>query len=378
MMKICYVITKSNWGGAQRYVYDLATNLPKDNFEATVVGGGTGTLVSKLEAAGIRVINLPRLERDVSLWNDCLAFVSLIKLFRTERPDIIHLNSSKIGGLGALAGRIARVPKIIFTAHGWAFNEARPRWQKKTIAFLHWLTIQFCHQVITVAQSEAEQVATWPKTKSKIKTIHNGISPISFLYRDTAREQLLARYPSLAPYRNQFWIATIAELHQNKDLVNAIGAIAILKRQYPEVRYLIIGEGEQKNKLEGLIKEFELEKNVFLLGTTADASKYLKAFDLFLLNSRKEGLPYVILEAGLAGLPVVATQVGGISEIITSEQTGVLVPPEEAEATAEAIANLMANGLDREILGRNLETYIRHHFTLEQMVKQTIKLYTGR
>lgn len=374
-MKVYYVITKANWGGAQRYVYDLATNLPKDKFVPIIVCGGNGTLVDKAEAAEIQVIKLPGLGRDVNVWNDFLVFLALIKLFKKEKPAIIHLNSSKIGGLGSLAGRIARVPKIIFTAHGWAFNEARPKWQKKVIAFLHWLTIRFSHRVITVAQIEAEQVATWPKIRGKIKTIYNGISPLPFLYRDTAREQLLARYPSLMPYRNQFWIGTIGELHQNKDFVNAIGAIALLKRQYPEVRYLIIGEGEQKSKLESLITEFELEKNVFLLGPIPDAPKYLKAFDLFLLNSRKEGLPYVILEAGLAGLPVVATRVGGIPEIITKDQTGVLVPPEEAEATAEAIEALMSNGLEREILGRNLETFVRNNFSLEQMVEKTVALY---
>lgn len=374
-MKICYVITKANWGGAQRYIYDLATCLSKDDFEPVVVCGGTGALTSKLESGGIRTINLPQLGRDINLWNDGLVFISLIKLFRTERPDIIHLNSSKIGGLGALAGRIARVPKIIFTVHGWAFNEARPRWQKKLIAFFHWLTIRFCHQVITVANIEKAQVATWPKVKNKIRTIYNGVSPVAFFYRDTAREHLLARYPSLAPYRNQFWIGTIAELHQNKDLVNAIGAIALLKRRYPEGRYLIIGEGEQKAKLESLITEFELEKNVLLLGPIAEAAKYLKAFDLFLLNSRKEGLPYVILEAGLAGLPVIATRVGGIPEIIIDGQTGVLIPPENAEATAEAIEALMANGLEREILGRNLETSVRNNFSLEQMTEQTIATY---
>ena len=106
--KILLVITKSNWGGAQRYVYDLATNLPRDRFEVIVACGGSGTLITRLKESGVRVIPLGKLGRDISLGDDLGSFFSLLRILRTEHPDILHLNSSKAGGLGALAGRIAR------------------------------------------------------------------------------------------------------------------------------------------------------------------------------------------------------------------------------------------------------------------------------
>ncbi len=375
-LKICYVITKSAWGGAQRYVYDLAAGLPKDQFEVMVVHGPAGALTEQLGLAEIRSVSLPSLGRDVKIWSDLRTFFALWRLFRIEQPNIIHLNSSKIGALGALAGRLARVPKIIYTAHGWAFNEQRPAWQLKLITLIHWLTAIWCHQVITVAKVEAEQVRHWRKTAGKLVTIYNGLKPEILLYRDTARERLSMRDPDLLPYRRDFWLGTIAELHPNKDLVTAIQAIKLTTKQYPDIRFVIIGSGQERQALEKLISELALVNNVFLLGPLPEAAKYLKAFDIFLFNSRKEGLPYAVLEAGLAALPVIATNVGGIPEIIESGQTGVLVPPEQPAVTTEAILNLMANGLEREILGRNLESVIRTRFSVERMVAETIKLYT--
>ena len=139
-----------------------------------------------------------------------------------------------------------------------------------------------------------------------------------------------------------------------------------------------MGEGEERKNLEDIIKKNGLENSVFLVGNMENASSYLKAFDIFTLTSITEALPYAILEAGKAEVPIIASNVGGIPEIITAGQTGVLIPPENAEATAEAISSLMANGLEREILGRNLETFVRNNFSLEQMVEKTVALYNEK
>ena len=142
-MKILFVITKGNWGGAQKYVFDLATSLPKEKFNVSVACGEGEALPKKLVEAGIRVIPIPFLGRDINILNDCSVFFRLIKLFIAERPDVVHLNSSKIGGMGALAARMAFVPKIVFTAHGWTWNEDRSYLSKKIIVFISWLTTDF-------------------------------------------------------------------------------------------------------------------------------------------------------------------------------------------------------------------------------------------
>ena len=148
--RLLFLITKSNWGGAQRYVYDIATDLPSDHFQVTVAFGGHGMLADRLEQAGVRTVALPYSERDISLWREIALGFSLWSLFRRERPDIAHLNSSKIGGTGALAARLAGIPKIVFTAHGWAFEEDRSLVSKKIRYFLSWFTSLLATDVIVI------------------------------------------------------------------------------------------------------------------------------------------------------------------------------------------------------------------------------------
>jgi len=149
--KVLFLITKSNWGGAQRYVYDLATHLDQTKFEPVVALGGDGELVTLLDHAGVRVIRINSLTRDISLKKEKEFASELYKIIRIEKPDILHVNSSKAGGVGTALGRILRVPRIIFTAHGWAFNEERPWWQRMVIKFLHWVTVLLSHRTIAVS-----------------------------------------------------------------------------------------------------------------------------------------------------------------------------------------------------------------------------------
>src|SRR4051812_14312990 len=113
--KILFVITKSNWGGAQKYVYDLASSLPKDSYESVVVFGGEGPLATRLQEAGIRTISVKSLQRDVNIFGDIKSLFELLSIFKREKADVVHVNSSKVGGLGAFAARCAGIPRIIFT-----------------------------------------------------------------------------------------------------------------------------------------------------------------------------------------------------------------------------------------------------------------------
>lgn len=379
--KILYVITKSNWGGAQRYVYDIVTNLPPKKFDVSVVFGGEGELAIKLKEAGIRTIALKRLQRNIGIINDIASFFSLIKIFSKEKPDIIHLNSSKAGGLGGLAGRLAGVKKIIFTAHGWAFNEERDAISKFLILCASWLTVALSHKTIAVSDYDRGQAERMLFLKNKIVRIHNGIGKIKFVAKRTARENLLGE--RAGALRKALWIGTIAELHKNKGLSYAIKAIALLKakvRPSPSgegrtFAFVVIGEGEERVALETLIRETHLEHEVFLVSKRENAATFLHAFDIFILPSIKEGLPYVILEAGVAKLPVVGSAVGGIPETIQDMKSGILVKSKQEEEIALALKFLVVNKDKRSEFGNILKEKVLQDFSLFQMVQGTVKLY---
>lgn len=368
--KILYIITKASFGGAQRYVYDLATNIPQDKFEVAVALGGEGGLKDKLIESGIRVITINNLERDISASKDLSVFFELINIIKTERPDVVHLNSSKIGGLGALATRITSSDaRIIFTGHGWAFNESRSAVSKIIIGALHFITILLSHKTIAVSQATREQIDIFPFIKNKLEVIHNGLGKIDFLDRESSRRTLLKDEV------NKIWIGTISELHKNKGLDIAIKAFKEISRDNSQAIFVIIGDGEERIALEKLIRELDLTGKVFLLGRVNEASKYLKAFDIFTLTSRTEALPYVILEAGAAGLPVVATKVGGVPEIIENGVSGLLIEPKNEIEIANALSTLL---LDKQLstsFGVELKQKIDQEFSLNKMIGRTTDLY---
>ncbi len=373
-MKILYIITKSNWGGAQKYVYDLAKSETEKN-DVAVIYGGDGKLAEKLSEINIKKISLANLDRDISFFDEIKTLKNLINIFYQEKPDVIHLNSSKIGGIGALAGRIAGVKKIIFTAHGFAFNEDRPFLQRTIIKLLSYTTLLLSHKTIVISKREFNQVKKWPLISKKITLIYNGISHIDFVKKDEARDFLSAK-SGFENDKNTLWIGTISELTKNKGLKYAIKAIEKIKeKSNKKFVFVIIGDGSERENLQKNINETGLSETVFLAGFVQDASKYLHAFDIFLLSSVKEGLPYVLLEAGQAGNAIISTNVGGIKEIINNMEDGVLIRAKQKKEIISALDFYFNNPEKIKEFGKKIKTNIKTKFSQEKMIKQTEALY---
>lgn len=371
--KILYLITKSNWGGAQRYVYDIATSLPKDRFETVVALGGNGELAKKLTEAGIRTIVMPELQRDISMSKELRAFRHLWRIVGDEKPDVFHVNSSKAGGIGALVGRLRGVPKIVYSAHGWAFNEDRSSIARFVIGFFHWLTVMLSHTTIAVSNATKYQMR-WPLAQRKIVVVQNGRPETPFCTREEAREKCVKTAPALAPYKDEFWTGTIAELHPVKRHDVVIEAIAKLRDEGLILRHIIVGTGELKEKLEKLIGERNLSGQVFMLGHIDEAARFLRAFDIFILPSRSEALAYTVIEAAQAGLPIVASRVGGLPEIITNEWDGILIRSGDVKVMADTLRSLKEDATKRERLAKAAQTR-GGHFSLERMVFETTAVY---
>lgn len=366
--KVMYVITKTNWGGAQRYVYDLAVAAKKQGFDVHVAGGGSGELLTRLTDAGVPTSSITAFSRDVHLLQEIQAFFELLTLFKKERPRVVHLNSSK-AGIAALAARFARVPHIIFTVHGWAWNEKRPLLQKILITFVYWITLLLCHRSILVSKEAKRQARLLPFVQRKMTIIHNGVHPITYLSREEARKKLLPES------KKSFWIGTIGELHPIKGHALLIEAFEHFAPDFPDSELVIIGEGEERTNLERLMRIEGVSGSTHLVGNIPEAATYLRAFDLFVLPSRSEGLPYVILEAGQAGLSVLATSVGGIPEAITDGETGMLIPYGDRGALTDGLEYLARNAQIRTTYGTALNAVVEKDFTLTKLVEETFALY---
>ena len=389
-LKILYLITKSNFGGAQRYVYDLATSMQALGHDVVVSFGGNGTLAMKLVDAHVRTVPIPLLDRDMNPVNDIRTFFRLLDLYSEESPDVVHLNSSKIGGLGALAARVynawtwtrnifgkgEKEMRIIFTGHGWSFNEERPDWQRFLIGCAHWLTIELTHKTIAVSRKTREQISKLPLIGHKLVVVYNGVGETTLQQKDEALQKIFGTSKDEWLTANPLIIGTLAELHKNKGLAYAIEGLAILKKQ-TQVPYIfvVLGEGEEHTHLDALVTQLGLGHVVYLAGYKEGGGELLSAFDIFLLPSITEGLPYVILEAGNAGLPVVSTSVGGIPEIIDDMQSGILIQSRNAGEVARAISYMIEHPKRRAQFGIAIKARIKGRFDLSTMLKETLTVY---
>jgi len=376
--KILYIITKSNWGGAQRYVFDLSLN-SKDKFEVVVALGGEGPLKKRLEKEGVRVIKIKKMERDVSARKEFLSFFDILSVIVREKPDVIHLNSSKAGGLGALASRVSNFfrktnSKIIFTAHGWPFNEERAKWQKVLIKFLSWLNIILSHKTIVISNKDYKDALKMPLTSKKVVLIYNGIGSIDFLDKDSATNKLF-EYISKPKPEKLFLVGSIGELHKNKGYEYLIKSFKEVARVRSDARLVIIGEGEQRQYLEKLSESLGLMEKICLAGTVPEAFLYLKAFDIYVLSSIKEGLPYVLLEAGGAEIPIISTNVGGVPELMEDMHSGMIIRRKDEKELSRAILYLMDNSEKMELFSKNTKSNIDKNFSIERMLKETFALY---
>lgn len=371
------IVTKSGWGGAQAYVYSLAEQLRDQGALVTVAYGGTGApgapggrLARRLAEAGIETVFLTSFARDIGGFSELRALAELRRTIRAVQPDILHLNSSKAGLLGALAGRIERAPRIIFTAHGWAHREPRPLISRMIIRLLSWMTVFLCHAIIVVSHLDyMDTPAVF--SRRKLHEIRNGIRPFPLLGREEARSSLISKTGS----RDDRWILMLAELHANKGIGIALSAFAEIREEYQDISLLIMGDGDARSDLQDIAERLGVGACVHFVGFLPEARTYLSSGDLFVLPSLKEGLPMALLEAGIAGLPAIASATGGIPEIIDHDVSGLLVPAGDAAALANAFRSLLDAPARAQALGAQLRRRVMQDFSEDRMVAQTIAVY---
>ena len=398
--KILFIITQSEMGGAQRYLLNTALWLAQRGYQITVAAGeGDGSLNEKLKAksekllasnsyaegtAGrqIKTKNLKHLKRmpcPITAW---LSVREIKKLLQEEQPDVLFLCSTMAGILGSMAGKKYRKQKplkIVYRIGGWAFRDPRPLWQKKLILFLEKKTAKYKDKIIVNSQLDFDVGLKYKiADREKLVKIYNGIEPqgINFLPKEEAREALVSnvkcQVPNECQISNVKIIGTVANLYKTKGLEYLIEACHILRSTFHVMRFkfIVIGEGPERKNLENLIAKYKLQDGAFLLGRLSEAQKYLKAFDVFVLPSLKEGFPWVLLEAMSAGIPIVATKVGAVPEILENEKSGFLVEPAGAGELANKIKELLENPqLTNRFVSRARERLPR--FSQEKMLSQT-------
>jgi glycosyltransferase involved in cell wall biosynthesis len=369
-IKIAFVIGTLDLGGTEHQLVALVRGMDRFRFLPIVFClTATGPLVAHLEKAGVetRCFGL----RGLRVWRNPIRVTRCLLAFfadlKKEQPEIIHGFLFHAYVLGAFAARIARIPVVIASRRSLGhFKAGRP----------HYLPVERLANRMTdliVANSEAvkQDVICREKVEpSKVTVIYNGIDPS--LYDIPADPGLRA---SLQIPERARVIGAVANLIYYKGHDFFLQASQEIKRKYPEVKILLIGEGPLRPGLENLTRRLGLEEDVLFLGSRQDIPQLLALMDVAVLPSLEEGFPNAVLEAMAAAKPVVATRVGGVPEAVVHGETGLLVPPRDPEALADAILELLGDPQRAREMGRTGRARVVKEFGLDRMIREMARLY---
>ncbi len=359
--RILILITKADIGGAQIHVLELIRGL-MDQYEFILAVGEEDYLARKAREEGIKVTVLDHLVRPLSLKQDILGFKEIRQLLKQTQPALLHAHSSKAGVLGRLAALSVGVPAL-FTAHGWAYTEgAHP------LRRLYGWGIEFCLSFIS------RGIVTISDYDTRLAhRLGVGLGRAKWLVKNcVAQSKWVSGKGSTTIEHDLPIIISIGRLSPVKNQVLLVEALALL---YQPFRAWIVGEGDQRKVIENKCRELDLEDQVSLLGEVEDCDSLLAQADLFVLSSNYEGLPLSVLEAMSASLPVVATDVGGVSEAVVDGKTGCLVPRMSPHELAEKIDSLLGDEEVRQQMGRAGSQLYQQQFTLDKLISGMRHVY---
>jgi glycosyltransferase involved in cell wall biosynthesis len=362
------MIDKPSLGGGQTAVLLLARNLDRGLFEVKILSGGGGPLVDEARRAGVEHIAV-----DLGGRRPFRTAAELARVLETERTDILHTHGGYAGFYGRWAARRSRTPVVVHTLHGIHYlhyrNPALRRlsiWQERFLSGMTDALVLVCQSDLGLARRN--RLAPEPK----LIVIPNGLP-------EAAPD---AGASSVADLKNELgWepvrpiVGTVARLHRQKGINDLILAAPRIFGEAQEARIAIVGDGPLRRKLKRRAARLGLEGRIAFLGERPDASRIISLFDIFVLPSLWEGLPFVLVEAAALGKPIVASGVDGVPEIIEDGKTGVLIRPGEPTALAEAVVRLLADRKSAASLGQAARALIPPRFPLHRTIDQHQNLY---
>jgi len=347
--KVIHVITKLELGGAQKVTLMTLERLPRDRYELGLVTGPDGLLVDwATRIEGLEPVWMPSLIREVRPIQDLKALFSMLRLFRREKPQIVHTHSSKAGILGRWAARLAGVPFIFHTAHGFGFHDFQRPLVKRVYVWLERITSKITTKLVVVSYANAEkgerngvfQRGDWILCR-------DAISVTEFMQPGPRRQKL----SEWGIPNNKLVVGMIACLKPQKSPIDFVDVAARVLKENAQAHFVLAGDGELRPHVESRIEEHGIGKHFTLLGWQTDMPEVYRNLDIVVLTSLWEGLPCVFSEAMAGNLPIVATNVDGAREAIVDGENGFLHEPHDVEGMAKSVLKLLQDPRLRQTMG---------------------------
>ncbi|HET6961852.1 MAG TPA: glycosyltransferase family 4 protein [Terriglobia bacterium] len=375
-IKIARIITRMDLGGAQQAVLHLSRGLDPQRFEQMVITGDGGLLLPDLSA--IQTVEhyvIPELTRRIGpggAVDDMRAVRRICAILRRFRPNVVHTHTPKAGIVGRWAARLARVPQIVHTYHGFGFSPRHPLWQKVFYVGLERATALITSQFVAVSDPNRALGQSYGIfLREKCALIRSGVEFCEFR---TVRTDKSKKKIELGLKPSDKIVGVVASFTPAKALHLFLEASAKIAREVPGVSFVMVGDGSLRPALEAQAERLGISSSLRMLGWRRDVPELLRTFDVFLLTSLWEGLPRSLVEAFLCGVPAVASHVDGIGEIIQEGRNGFLVPANDTEAMAAAVVRLLKDELLRRTMGEQALNSV-DDYSVEKMLKDYSNLY---
>lgn len=330
--KILFIITYLEMGGAQTQLLHLVKNLDPREYEVHICAGRQGYLADDFsQVEGLTLYCVPHLVRCIHPWCDFMAFFELYRYIRHHTFDIVHVHCPKASMLGRWAAYVAGIKNIVYTVHGWPFHAHMNCAAYFLYKFMEKLTARITKKIIVVSQYDRDRgIAGLIAPPDKFSLIHYGIDVEGF--QRACRESVAPHCPT---------VVTVSSFKPQKGMFYFLAAAKDILKVYPDLRFIVIGDGPDRRRFEDAVRKNRMDKSVFVTGWQSDISVFFRQASLFVLASLWEGLPVSLIEAVVAGIPVVVTDTGGVRDIVTSGQQGIIVPRVDVSVLKAACMNIL-------------------------------------
>jgi glycosyltransferase involved in cell wall biosynthesis len=377
-IKVALAVTLAEHGGVQQFLAGFAPWLAKQGYDVTVIAGDGAWLEERCKKRGIRFIRLRKLGREINPLRDPFAMLELRNVLRSLKPDAVELNSTKMSIVGSIAARLAHVPRVAYRIGGWSFREALPTHKLWLYRSLEKWTARLKDTIVCVNPDDvrlAKEIGIKPN--GDVIAVPNGIDLDRFdqniFSRDAARAVIADAFG--LRFTNEFVFGTTTNFFPPKDLPRYMEACKLVHDEEPSARFLILGDGRQREEIETKRRELGLDDVVLLPGAREDAVTLLSAFDAFVLPSSKEGMSFSLLEAMAARLPCVATDVGAAVWMLDDD--GLIVPKMQPPALAKAMLRVLREPELRSKLATGARRQIETRFPLLKTYEGNLKALIG-
>ena len=375
--RVMRVIARLNIGGPAIHTILLTAGLDAARFESTLVTGVEeayeGNMLDLAAQKGVQPLVIPELGREINPLKDWVTLLKLYRLFRDRRPHIVHTHTAKAGTVGRMAARLAGVPVIVHTFHGHVFHDYFGPLQTRVFIGIERLLASLSDRIVTVSDGQRRELADYGvASRDKIAVVPLGFELDALLNCEPLRGQL--RWELGIPDGTAL-VGIVARLTAIKNHRLFLDAARLIVEAGQAAMFLIVGDGKLRADLEAYVAELKLAERVIFTGWRRDLPRIYADLDVVALSSLNEGTPVSLIEAMAAAKPVVATRVGGVSDVILDKESGYLVQSEDAEGLARGILDLLRAPDRAREMGLAGRVAVHPKYASETLLANIEKLY---